>query len=239
MSERTSIHTVDEPRAAGEIDAASRSIESSSRRLGELFAALQSRSGADREQAWAACYAEYRQLVWTRVLFVIRTISWLREPRDVAEDVTSDVFVGLPDAVRHYRDEGKAEQWLKQIAVRTALRARERLTGEWQKRSGEAPSASTPRRQVSFDDEADSIVQYLDEIGNDELLELERRIEAMRTDADPRQQRWAEFIDLYRLGLSFAEIGERMGLTEGTARNWLVAIRKHLAEPPARRGVDG
>jgi RNA polymerase sigma factor (sigma-70 family) len=194
---------------------------------------MRSPSIAEREEAWAACYSEYRQLVWSRVLFVIRTISWLREPREVAEDVTSDVFVGLPDAVRHYQDEGRAEQWLKQVAVRTALRARERLTGDWSKRSGGRPALSTARRHTSFDQEADTIVRYLDEIETHELLELERRVEAMRKDPDVRRQRWAEFIDLYRLGLGFAEIGDRMGLTEGTARNWLVAIRKHLADPPS------
>ena len=53
------------------------------------------------------------------------------EPREAAADVASDVFVGLPDAVQHYREEGRAEWWLKQIAVRTALRRREALTGRW------------------------------------------------------------------------------------------------------------
>lgn len=202
--------------------------------LSELLVALRDGSADQREAAWAACYAGYRDLVWSRVFYVIRTIPWLPEPREVAEEVTSDVFVGLPDAVRHYRDEGKGEQWLKQVAVRTALRARERLTGNWkQQRPGAAPEAvpgPVGRTYASFDDHANQVVAYLDDVDREELMELERRIDALRN-GDARQQRWAAFIDLYRAGYGFEEIGRRMGLTEGTARNWLVAIRKHLANP--------
>jgi RNA polymerase sigma factor (sigma-70 family) len=211
------------------------------RTLGELLVAMRDGTPDVREAAWAACYTRFRDVVWTRVFYVIRTIPWLPEPREVAEEVTSDVFVGLPDAVRHYRDDGKGEQWLKKVAVRTALRARERLTGDWQKR-GAAPAEPARRggrTYASFDDHANAIVEQLDAIDRDELLELERRLVALRTSAEPREQRWARFVDLYREGYGFAEIGERMGLTEGTARNWLVAIRRHLATPlPAEAPHD-
>lgn len=209
------------------------------RPLSDLLVALRDGPEAEREAAWAACYERYRDLVWTRVFYVIRTIPWLPEPREVAEEVTSDVFVGLPDAAKHYRDEGKGEQWLKQVAVRTALRARERITGDWTRRNAGVPrTAGAPvgRTYSSFDDHANAIVERLDSVDRDELLELERRVESLRQHADPRRQRWAEFIDLYRDGYGFEEIGQKMGLTEGTARNWLVAIRKHLANPiPAGR----
>ena len=81
--------------------------------LGELLRVMQSNDEVLREAAWEACYQRYWQLVWTRVFYVMRTISWLGEPREMAADVTSDVFVGLPDAVKHYRETGKPEQWLK------------------------------------------------------------------------------------------------------------------------------
>src|SRR6476469_6800410 len=66
--------------------------------LGELLAALGAESGALREAAWGACYARYHPVVWTRVYYVLRSISWLQEPGEVAADVTSEVFVGLPEA---------------------------------------------------------------------------------------------------------------------------------------------
>jgi RNA polymerase sigma factor (sigma-70 family) len=205
--------------------------------LDELFRRMRAGSARERDAAWGEVYQRYRELVWTRVFYVVRSISWLAEPREVAEDVTSDVFVSLPDAIARYREEGKAEQWLKQIAVRAALRARERLTGQWRK--GDEPPAPA-RRHESFDEEAEHITRFLDDVEREELMELERRIDALRTSADPKEQRWAEFIDLYRQGYGYAEIGERMRVTEGTARNWLVAIRKHLATPlAAGRPADG
>lgn len=195
--------------------------------LGSLLLALRSDSDSVREAAWTACYDGYRELVWTRVFHVLRTVSWLREPREVSEDVTSDVFVGLVVAANHYREEGKPEQWLAQIAVRAALRAREKLTGEWSGRQG----TKSARRNVSFDDEAYAIAAELEAVDRDELLELERRIARLRSSPEERHQRWAAFIDLYREGYGFEEIGKKLSLTEATARNWLVAIRKHLASP--------
>lgn len=195
--------------------------------LGELLLAMRSESEQVREAAWASCYEEYREIVWTRVFYVLRTVSWLGEPREATEDVTSDVFVGLMEAAKQYREEGKPEQWLARIAVRAALRAREKLTGQWHGRQG----TTSGRRAVSFDDEANAIASELESIDRDELLELERRIAALRSSGEARHQRWAEFIDLYREGYGHEEIGKKLNLTEATARNWLVAIRKHLAAP--------
>lgn len=206
--------------------------------LGELLVAMGSGSVEAREAAWAACYERYRDVVWTRVFYVVRSIGWLAEPREVAADVTSDVFVGLADAARRYREEGRAEYWLKQVAVRTALRAKERLTGQWKDARAATRGPAAARTQVSFDDQAEHIVALLDEVERDELMELERRVAALRASTDARQRRWADFIDLYRQGYGFAEIGERLAITEGTARNWLVAIRRHLAEPLRAEAAD-
>ncbi len=202
----------------------------SGRPLGELLTAMQADSVAVREAAWAECYRRYYAVVWTRAFYVVRSIAWLPEPREVAADVASDVFVGLPDAARHYHEEGRAEWWLKQVVVRTALRRKEALTGRW--RSGRGHDHAAPgRRAVSLDETADEIVARLDGVEPEELLELERRREELRASADPAKRRWDAFLALYVEGCSFQEIGTRMGLTEGTARNWLCQIRKYLARP--------
>jgi RNA polymerase sigma-70 factor (ECF subfamily) len=38
-----------------------------------------------------------------------------------AEDVIQDVFVGLPDALHHYKERGSPVGWLRRITVRVAL----------------------------------------------------------------------------------------------------------------------
>ena len=38
-----------------------------------------------------------------------------------AEDVVQDVFVGLPEALRHYKEQGSFAAWLKRVTVRCAL----------------------------------------------------------------------------------------------------------------------
>ena len=200
--------------------------------LDQLLRHLQSRDERQREAAWAECYQRFHELVWTRVFYVLRSVSWLAEPREVAQDVTSEVFMALPETARLYRSEGKAEQWLSRVAVRAALRARERLTGQWNK--GAKPAA-VGRRHESFDEEADRIAGLADSIDREELLELERRLARLRESSDELHRRWAAFIDLYREGFGFDEIGKRMNITAGTARNWLVAIRKHLASPAGER----
>jgi RNA polymerase sigma factor (sigma-70 family) len=60
----------------------------------------------------------------------------LTRSADEADDVVQDVFVGLPDALRGYRDDGRFDAWLARVAMRVALmrmrraRAYEPLTGD-------------------------------------------------------------------------------------------------------------
>lgn len=43
-----------------------------------------------------------------------------------AEDVLQDVFIGLPEAARNYRETGSFGGWLKQVTTRMALMRRRR-----------------------------------------------------------------------------------------------------------------
>lgn len=45
----------------------------------------------------------------------------LTSSREDAEDIVHDVFLGLPEALRHYEERGQAGAWLKRITARVAL----------------------------------------------------------------------------------------------------------------------
>ena len=45
----------------------------------------------------------------------------LLQSREEAEDVVHDVFVGLPEALRHYEERGALLSWLRKLSARVAL----------------------------------------------------------------------------------------------------------------------
>jgi RNA polymerase sigma-70 factor, ECF subfamily len=74
----------------------------------------------------------------------------LGAPED-AEDVLQDVFVGLPRALRSYREQGRFAAWLKRLAVSTALM---RLRSQRRKREtplDDIEPASAAREQHPVD----------------------------------------------------------------------------------------
>jgi len=54
--------------------------------------------------------------------------------RDDAADVLQDLFVGLPRALRTYRDQGLFDAWLKQVTVRMCLMQMRRKTRKREER---------------------------------------------------------------------------------------------------------
>jgi RNA polymerase sigma-70 factor (ECF subfamily) len=68
----------------------------------------------------------------------------LDAPED-AEDVLHDVFVGLPEALRHYQEQGRLGAWLKRLTVRAALNERGRGTA-----AGSARSRPAARRRIRW-----------------------------------------------------------------------------------------
>lgn len=188
--------------------------------LEELFRVMRSPNAAEVENAWAECYRRYNQKVWSSVFYVIRTIPWLKEPGEVAIDVTSEVFARLPQTLCAYQEIGKAESWLMQVAVRTAIRQKESITGSWSK---------TKSRRVSVDlndTTAQDIAASFEGDNVDERMELDRRMDEWRT--DPEKARWIELVNLFLEGYGHDEIAQRLGITPGTSRTLLWKIRRDL-----------
>lgn len=191
--------------------------------LEALFRAMQSSDASEAEYAWGECYRLYNARVWSRVFYVLATIPWLKEPKEVAIDVTSEVFARLPQSVSHYREAGKAEAWLMRVAVRAALREKEAVTGMWSKKG-------TRRIGVELSEDTVAGIENLMEAEEqDARLELARRMEAWA--ADPEKSNWVRFVALFLEGHGHEDIAERLGITVGTSRTWLWKIRRELGRP--------
>lgn len=69
-----------------------------------------------------------------------------------AEDVLHDVFLGLPEALRHYDERGAAESWLKRLTARVAL---SRIRSRTQRRESSLAEETSnhPRATASLNDD--------------------------------------------------------------------------------------
>ncbi len=205
--------------------------------LGQLLVLLRSEDAVARDQAWSACYRQYGKLVWTRVFYVVRTIPNEPDPRETTADIVSTVFLGLPSAARAYREQGKAEQWLKRVAIRTALRYKESTTGVWNsgvRREARENDATIPRRSVTLEDVVEEVSALLDDADQaDRRFEFRCRLDAWR--ADPAKSRWVRWVEMYCDGYSHEEIAAALGISAGGSRNWFKKITMALAERPLAR----
>ncbi|MGH7504602.1 MAG: RNA polymerase sigma factor, partial [Longimicrobiales bacterium] len=77
-------------------------------------AELQAAAAAGRLDAIGELYRRHADEVYALALRVTGS-------PDEADDVLQDVFVGLPRALRGYREQGRFVAWLKRVTVRVAL----------------------------------------------------------------------------------------------------------------------
>lgn len=193
--------------------------------LDVLFRAMQSTDESEADHAWGECYRLFNTKVWNRVFYVLATIPWLKEPKEVAIDVTSEVFARLPQSLGHYHESGKAEAWLMRVAVRAALREKETITGIWSKKGSR-------RIGVELNEETVAGIENLMEAEErDARLELSRRMEAWA--ADPGKSSWVRFVTLFLEGYGHEEIAAQLGISVGTSRTWLWKIRRELGRTSA------
>jgi RNA polymerase sigma factor (sigma-70 family) len=188
--------------------------------LEALFRTMQSGNPADVEIAWGECYKRYNRKIWRCAFYVIRTIQWLKEPGEVAIDVTSEVFARLPQTLAQYREVGRAESWLMQVAVRTAIRQKESITGSW---------AKSKAKRVSVELNETAVQEIASSLEGDDVearMELKRRVDEWRP--DPEKSRWVDLVNLFLEGYGHDEIAERLGITPGTSRTLLWKIRREL-----------
>ena len=122
-----------------------------------------------------------------------------------AEDVVHDLFVGLPEALRHYRETGRCMSWLITCTMRLALmrrRSGKRHEGADWEEAGRAPAVDRP-------DLAPEIAEAFHRIG--QLPDALRDVVLLRIE-----------------GLQHAEIAHTLGISEGNSRIRLARALERL-----------
>ncbi len=134
---------------------------------------------------------------------------WLADPEQ-ALDVAQDVFVRAFDGLKSYRGDGKFRTWLFSITLNAA-----RSVARRQKRRGEIhleAAAELPDLRTPPDTKAARA---------DAFARAARELATL-----PEKQRGAVTLRIYE-GLSFKDIGEIIGCSEGAARvNYHHGIQK-------------
>ncbi len=166
-----------------------------------LGAALVDKARAGDPEALAALYDEYGQ----RLFGVAYRVT--RSPEDAA-DIVQDVFVGLPEALRNYREMGNLEWWLTRVTTLTALLAERRM-----KRMREVHAMAVRNSRAVQKPRA-----VVDRISLDNALKeipSELRTVFLLKEVD---------------GYSHAEIADLLGITCGASQMRLYRARQMLIE---------
>lgn len=160
---------------------------------------------AGEPDALGVLYSQYA----ARLLLVAQRITLHAHD---AEDVVHDVFVGLPEALRHYAPRGKFSAWLVTCTVRMALmqrrtaRRRRELAMDEAWPTGEAPHAAS-RPDLA-----------------PELAEVQQRLAALPAG-------FRAVVTLRTEGFTHAEIAETLGISEGNSRIRLARALEQLLAP--------
>lgn len=141
---------------------------------------------------------------------VFRVALSMVSDSDVAEDVTQDAFLKAFGALGTFRGEAAFRTWLLTIAANAArgalrrrVRRREQQLESVPEVVGEGPS---PEDQAVTELEAQRVRMHLERLPEKQRLSVQLRIDE---------------------GLSFREIGEVIGSSEGAARvNYFHGIRR-------------
>ena len=161
--------------------------------------------------------AEALAELYTRFARSLMGVAYhLTRSAEDAEDVLHDVFLGLPEALRHDDERGALESWLKRVTARVALT---RLRA--QRRRREVASDGAPQG-TALGTPADR--------GVDDLAALRRAIDRL-----PETLR-SVFVLREVEGYSHAEIAAMLSISprasEVRLHRAIRALRAHLGGPP-------
>ena len=139
--------------------------------------------------------------------------------REDAQDLTQEAFIKAYSSLSSFRGDSRFSSWLYRIVSNVCL--------DFKRRQSRRPSASL----TVEDDEGESVqLDIADESQSPEAL-LERKMtrEAVREGLKQLPDEQRQILLLREIqGLSYEEIGEAMGLEEGTVKSRIFRARKKL-----------
>jgi RNA polymerase sigma-70 factor (ECF subfamily) len=163
------------------------------------------------EEAFRKLVSRHSQIVYNISLRMVRD-------RELAEDLTQEVFVKVYKALPRFRRRSKLSTWLYRIAYNTAMTELERARYRY-----EMDDVEDERLQGKLDSAREFNDNILDKLERDELA---ARVESLIEKLNPEQRM---VMTLYYNGeKSYKEISEIMGLPMGTVKTLLFRAKAGL-----------
>ncbi len=155
--------------------------------------------------------AGYSRIVYTICLRMVRD-------RELAEDLTQEVFIKVYRALPRFRRRSKLSTWLYRIAYNTAASEMEKARYRY-----EMDDVEDVRLQGKLDSAREIDDNILDRLGREEMR---ARISGLMERLKPEQRM---VLTLYYPGdKSYTEISEIMGLPMGTVKTLLFRAKANL-----------
>ena len=179
--------------------------------------------------------AAFEELVLRYQGRLMTVLEQLVQSRDVAEDLTQDVFLRVFRARKTYQPGAKFSTWLFTIANNVAsnkLRSLARRREVNVSPRGDQDSSPDPMDQMALDASGMMPTRQLDRSERAEIVQ-----QAIQSLGD--RQRLALLLSKFE-GMSYAEIGETMGLSSQAVKSLLSRARGNLRmvlEPYMKEGV--
>jgi RNA polymerase sigma factor (sigma-70 family) len=175
----------------------------------ELVAAVQ----RGEDSAFEVLFARYRTRIWSYVTSVLRDA-------DRAEDVTQEVFISVLRRLRDTERPIAFKPWIYQIAKNACIDELRRA-----RRAREVP--------FDLDDEGEARVAELpwSVPGPDFAVEHKQRLDDLRGAFRGVSEQHHRILVLRELeGLSYGQIGERLGMSRAVVESTLFRARRRLTE---------
>ena len=185
----------------------------------EEYALVQRIQSGDSD-AFAVLMDEYQKQVYHLAL---RTVG---NPEDAA-DMTQEAFLRAYRAIGSFRGDSKLSVWLYRLTQNVCI--------DFLRSKGRKPTVSLTVENEA--DEAQELDVADDRFDPEEQYQRKALRDAVRRGLMALPEEYREILILREInGLSYAEIGERLQLEEGTVKSRLFRARKKLCEFLQRDG---